>query len=127
MDAIILSENHCQVYLRLRLRDSAVGLLVVKNFCTDVHKYPQRSGEIPLAKFSGCSYYAHRLIGEKNFTSQFREGGKGKTESASIELNEKCELRNSIQQGGEGQTEPTLNGLDSEEKRHNSMRWERRG
>jgi hypothetical protein len=60
------------------------------------------------------------LIGKKNFTSQFREGGKGKTEQASIELNEKCELRNSKQLGGEGKTEPTLNGLDSEEKRHDS-------
>jgi hypothetical protein len=58
-----------------------------RDFCTVLHKYPQRCGEIPLAKFSSCSYYAHRLIGKKNFTSQFREGGKGKTEQASIELN----------------------------------------
>jgi hypothetical protein len=46
------------------------------------------------------------LIGKKNFTSQFREGGKGKTEQAIIELNEKCELRNSVQQVGAGKTEP---------------------
>jgi hypothetical protein len=47
------------------------------------------------------------LIGKKNFTSQFREGGEGKTEPVNIELNEKCELRNSVQQAGEGKTEPT--------------------
>lgn len=64
------------------------------NFCTVLHKFPQSCEEKPLAKFSKCSYYAHRLIGKKNFTSQFREGGKGKTEQAIIELNEKCELRN---------------------------------
>ena len=58
-----------------------------KDFCTVLHKYPQSSDEIPLAKFWGCSYYAHRLIGKKNFTSQFRDGGKGKTEQAIIELN----------------------------------------
>ena len=61
--------------------------VVVKNFCTVLHKFPQGFGEKPVAKFSGCSYYAHRLIGKKNFTSQFREGGEGKTESAIIELN----------------------------------------
>jgi hypothetical protein len=59
----------------------------VQNFCTVLHKYPQSFREKPLAKFSDCSYYAHRLIGKKNFTSQFREGGEGKTEAANIELN----------------------------------------
>ena len=52
-----------------------------------MHKYPQSLGEKPLAKFLECTYYAHRLIGKKNFTSQFREGGKGKTEPTNIELN----------------------------------------
>jgi hypothetical protein len=52
-----------------------------------MHKYPQGCGEKPLAKFSRCSYYAHRLIGKRNFTSQFREGGEGKTEPVNIELN----------------------------------------
>ena len=52
-----------------------------------MHKYPQGCGEKPLAKFSQCSYYAHRLIGKRNFTSQFREGGEGKTEPVNIELN----------------------------------------
>jgi hypothetical protein len=65
----------------------AVGALLVKNFCTVLHKFPQSCGEKPLAKFSVCTYYAHRLIGKKNFTSQFREGGKGKTEPTNIELN----------------------------------------
>jgi hypothetical protein len=89
LDAIILLENHSQVYGPLRLGDSAVavGTLPVKNFCTVLHKFPQGFGEKPLAKFSGCSYYAHRLIGKKNFTSQFREGGEGKTEPVNIELN----------------------------------------
>jgi hypothetical protein len=63
------------------------GLVHVQNFCTVMHTFPQSLPEKPLAKFSVCSYYAHRLIGKKNFTSQFREGGKGKTEQASIELN----------------------------------------
>jgi hypothetical protein len=96
-------------------------MLVVKNFCTDVHKYPQGFGEKPLAKFSGYSYYAHRLIGKKNFTSQFREGGKGQTEQASIELNEKGELWSSVQREGAGQTESACPGWDSEEKRHGLM------
>jgi|HubBroStandDraft_2_1064218.scaffolds.fasta_scaffold08019_2 hypothetical protein len=95
-------------------------MLVMKNFCTVLHIFPQSCGEKPLAKFCWCSYYAHRLIGKKNFTSQFREGGKGKTEPVNIELNEKCELRNSIPRGGEGKTEFTLKGLGSGEKRHDS-------
>jgi hypothetical protein len=59
----------------------------LQDFCTVLHKFPQSREEKPLAKFSVCSYYAHRLIGKKNFTSQFREGGTGKTEQAIIELN----------------------------------------
>jgi len=59
----------------------------MRNFCTVLHIFPQGFGENPLAKFSECSYYAHRLIGKKNFTSQFREGGEGKTEPVPIELN----------------------------------------
>jgi hypothetical protein len=94
---------------------------VVKNFCTVMHKYPQGYGEKPLAKVCGGSYYAHRLIGKKNFTSQFREGGEGQTEQASIELNEKGELRYSVQLEGEGNTEPARTEWDSEEKRHDSM------
>jgi hypothetical protein len=43
---------------------------------------------------------------EKNFTSQFREGGAGKTEPTNIELNEKGELRGFVQRDGEGKTEP---------------------
>jgi hypothetical protein len=58
-----------------------------RNFCTALHIFPQSFGENSLAKFSECSYYAHRLIGKKNFTSQFREGGEGKTEPVPIELN----------------------------------------
>jgi hypothetical protein len=59
----------------------------MRNFCTVLHIFPQGFGENPLAKFSECSYYAHRLIGKKNFTSQFREGSEGKTEPVPIELN----------------------------------------
>jgi len=59
----------------------------VQDFCTDVHKYPQGYREKPLAKFLVYSYYAHRLIGKKNFTSRFREGGEGQTEPVPIELN----------------------------------------
>jgi hypothetical protein len=76
----------CGTRARRGLR-SVSGLVRARNFCTDVHKYPQSCREKPLAKFSRCSYYAHRLIGEKNFTSQFREGGEGKTEPVNIELN----------------------------------------
>ena len=57
------------------------------DFCTVLHKFPQGCGEKALAKLSECSYYAHRLIGKKHFTSQFREGGEGQTEQAIIELN----------------------------------------
>jgi hypothetical protein len=65
----------------------SLGGWFCRDFCTVLHIFPQSCGEKTLAKFSGCSYYAHRLIGKKNFTSQFREGGKGKTEQAIIELN----------------------------------------
>jgi hypothetical protein len=58
-----------------------------RDFCTVLHIFPQGFSENPLAKFSERSYYAHRLIGKKNFTSQFREGGEGKTEPVPIELN----------------------------------------
>jgi len=50
------------------------------------------------------------LIGKKNFTSQFREGGEGQTEQANIELNEKGELQGFVQREGEGQTELALAG-----------------
>ena len=50
--------------------------------CTDVHIFPQCFCGRPLANISGHSYDAHRLIGKRNFTSQFRSGGKGKTEQA---------------------------------------------
>lgn len=61
-------------------------------FCTastGIHRFPQRFNEITLASISRCSYYARRLIGKKNFTSQFKDGGKGKTEPVNFELNEK--------------------------------------
>jgi len=61
------------------------------------------------------------LIGKKNFTSQFREGGEGQTEQASIELNEKGELRSFVQQEGAGKTELACPGWDSEEKHHGLM------
>jgi hypothetical protein len=51
--------------------------MCVQDFCTVLHIFPQSCEEKPLAKFSDYSYYAHRLIGKKNFTSQFREGGEG--------------------------------------------------
>jgi len=40
-----------------------------------------------LPSFAGALSMRHRLIGKKNFTSQFREGGEGKTEPVNIELN----------------------------------------
>ena len=82
----------------------------LKKICTVLHKYPQGFEENPLAKCSECFYYAHRLIGKKNFTSQFREGGEGQTEQANIELNEKGELQGFVQREGEGQTELALAG-----------------
>jgi hypothetical protein len=55
-------------------------------FCTGIHTFPQCSGEITLANFSRRSYYAHRLIEKKNFSTQFKKAAAGKTESASNEL-----------------------------------------
>jgi hypothetical protein len=90
-----------------------------KHFCTVLHKYPQSYGENPLAKISECSYYAHRLIGKKNFTSQFREAARV-TPSRGIELNEKCDL--GILRDEKARVKPNqLGGRSSEEKRHNSM------
>ena len=43
-----------------------------------------------------------RLIGKKNFTSQFEEASEGKTERVSAELNLRRELRDSIRQGRQG-------------------------
>jgi hypothetical protein len=53
-----------------------------------------------------------RLIGKKNFASQFRDGGKGKTELVNFELNEKCKLRSSMQRGGKDKTEPVSTELN---------------
>ena len=47
-----------------------------------------------------------RLIGKKDFTSQFKEDGKGKTKSALTELNWEGRLRDSSKGEGEGYTEP---------------------
>jgi len=52
------------------------------------------------------------LIGKKNFASQFRGGGKGKTEFVSFELKEKGKLRSSILRGDEGKTESASKELN---------------
>jgi len=52
-----------------------------KRFAQSIHKYPQCFSQITLALISRCSYYAHQIDREeKNFTSQFKDGSKGKTE-----------------------------------------------
>jgi hypothetical protein len=74
-------------------------------FCTastGIHRFPQAFREITLACVSCRFYYAHRLIGKKNFTSQFKDGGKGNTEPVNFELNEKCKLRSSVQKRRRG-------------------------
>jgi hypothetical protein len=63
-------------------------------FCTAstaFHRFPQSFCEIPLANISCRFYYARRLIGKENFTSQFKDGGKGKTEPVNFELNEEVQ------------------------------------
>jgi hypothetical protein len=50
------------------------------------------------------------LIGKKNFTSQFKDGGKGKTGPVNLELKEKYKLHSSIQRGSEGKTKPASTG-----------------
>jgi hypothetical protein len=78
--------------------------------CTGVHRFPQCFFEITLAQLSRCFYYALRLIGKKNFTSQFKDGGKGKTEPVNLGLKEKYKLHSSIQRGSEGKTKPASTG-----------------
>ncbi len=77
-----------------------------------MHKYPQGVLEITLANVSNCSYHALRLIEKEHFTSQCRDGGKGKTEFVHFELNEKYKLRTSFAGGGKGKTESSSSELN---------------
>ena len=53
-----------------------------------------------------------RLIGKKNFTSQFRDGGKGKTEPAFTELNCEENFTRQFPDGSEDKTELALTELN---------------
>jgi hypothetical protein len=53
-----------------------------------------------------------RLIGKKNFTSQFRDGGKGKTELAFNELSCEENFTRQFRDDGEDKTELALKELD---------------
>ena len=77
--------------------------------------------------YAGLSSIRVRLIGKKNFTTQFRDGGKGKTELLNLELNEKCKLRSSIHRGGVGKTKSASTELNWEGKLHGSMQTDGEG
>jgi hypothetical protein len=53
-----------------------------------------------------------RLIGKKNFTSQFRDGGKGKTEPAFTELSCEENFTRQFPDGSEDKTELALTELN---------------
>jgi hypothetical protein len=56
-------------------------------FCTGIHKFPQRFGEITLANISCSSYYARQIDREEKLRESIQRGSEGKTESASTGLN----------------------------------------
>jgi hypothetical protein len=87
-------------------------------FCTAstaFHRFPQSFCEIALANISCRFYYASRLIGKENFTSQFKDGGKGKTEPVNFELNEEVQtFAVQFKRGGKGKTESASDELNWE-------------
>jgi hypothetical protein len=82
--------------ISVRLHDNKIFLAQA---CTDFHtllvKYLLRTLHAALTM-------RIRLIGKKNFASQFKDGSKGNTELVSFELKEKYKLRSSIHRGGKG-------------------------
>ncbi|MGC2333744.1 MAG: hypothetical protein WA581_20005 [Candidatus Acidiferrales bacterium] len=86
--------------------------LVRAIFCTGTHKFPQSSFQITLANFSRCSYYSRRLIGKKNFTSQFEEAARVKPSEPQSNRNREENFAIPCNGGGQGNTEPVSVKLD---------------
>ena len=93
---------HFDPFLRQDRQNEGAGLFLFCTASTGIHRFPQVIWEKTLANIFRRFYYARRLIGKKNFTSQFKDGGKGKTEPVNFELNEKCKLRSSVQKRRRG-------------------------
>jgi hypothetical protein len=85
----------CSSKVFVRLHDNKIFLAQAStDFHTLLVKYLLRT-------FHAALTMRIRLIGKKNFASQFKDGSKGNTELVSFELKEKYKLRSSIHRGGE--------------------------